>query len=409
MDTTALTAAVQDAFDQYAAKVQEDDQYGPEFPAGWRESRLLHDCSEAIEPILAAQPEFAKPLMVRLLNGAMGFHPSMVAPMLLRNATERGSAAAAVEWLQKVFGTHKARGVAIYTMRGLRVNASVTLMSDLTLVPFESLPPSPQKEILSERPELGIRHLLVPYYASQTPTSALVAVVDIEPYLLDADDDRVSTSAADLYARFENIRHCLAVARGGPVMPGPSWFQYEDPELQAAIPGGGATSFGHQEVIPLDLRDKGEVDGEKAARIVSDFFATEESVRHRLRTAMERVHLAFIRLSPADKALELAIALETLLVDSPGENTFKIALRAGLLTGEDVQSRAMNRAIISAAYGLRSALMHSGQSPKDCKVRGYAKMPAADVAARATEIAVGVVLRILRDRREPDWNLLELR
>lgn len=96
METTVLTAALEEALAQYTTKVQMDVGSRPELPARWWEIDLLHDCSRTIEPILAGQPEFAKPLMVNLLNGAMGFHASIVAPMLLRNARDRGSATAAV-------------------------------------------------------------------------------------------------------------------------------------------------------------------------------------------------------------------------------------------------------------------------------------------------------------------------
>lgn len=123
---------------------------------------------------------------------------------------------------------------------------------------------------------------------------------------------------------------------------------------------------------------------------------------------MERVHLALIRSSPSDKMLELAIALETLLVDSPGENTFKVSLRSALVASEGIESRIADRAMIAAAYGLRSALMHSGQSPDVASVRGAGRVPATEIASRSIEIALTVVRRVLTAGRLPEWSELEL-
>ena len=123
---------------------------------------------------------------------------------------------------------------------------------------------------------------------------------------------------------------------------------------------------------------------------------------------MERLHQSLVRRSPGDKSLELAIALETLLVDSPGEHTFKIALRAALSTSDDLAQRSRSRAIIEAAYGLRSALVHGGQAPQDCRVRGHGTEPATDVAAEAARITAQVIRRVLAEGRLLDWARLEL-
>jgi len=402
MDVTAVVAAVEEALVKFSAKNEETSHTS--LPNRLREIVLVHESSKGVEHVLSAQEEFAHAPMISSLGGGMGFSPQFVAPMLLREARIRG-VSRAVEWLQKVLGTKSARGIAIYTLRGVRVDRSASLTKDVDLVPFESLPDSRQKEGLST-PALA-PYQTVPLYAFGPPSSALVTPVEITPYLVNSASVIPPTSRADLYVRFEDIRHCLALSRSGAVIPGPSWFQYDDPDLEAALLGS-SSSFGHQEVVPLVLVDDGGTDLQQAIDTVSGFYALEDGVRHRVRTAMERVHLAFIRSSPADRALELAIALETLLVESSGENTFKIALRAALLTGDDVQTRATNRAIIGAAYGLRSALMHSGQSPGHCTVRGRGKVPAAEVAATATGITVAVIQRILRDRQLPDWNALEL-
>ena len=117
-------------------------------------------------------------------------------------------------------------------------------------------------------------------------------------------------------------------------------------------------------------KDAGQVDLDRAADLLRQLIGLTADYKNRARTAMQRLGLACLRRGPADQALELAIALEALVVDSPGEHTFKIALRAAILTSTELESRRRRRAIIEAMYKIRSSLMHSGhfqrnlQSPR---------------------------------------------
>jgi len=95
-------------------------------------------------------------------------------------------------------------------------------------------------------------------------------------------------------------------------------------------------------------------------------------------------------------------------VNDRGEHTFKISLRSALLTSEEVAVRTANRAIVEAAYGLRSALMHGGKAPESLKVRGLGELPSSEVVNRAAEITIAVIQRILLDGELPDWPAIEL-
>ena len=404
MDITALTSALTKTLARYS-EAQDTDRL-KRLPRDIGEAVIAHELSRDIETLLAAQPEFRTNRMVNSPNGRMGFACRFVAPMLVCEGRRRG-AGAAVEWLTKVLSTKKARGFVVQALRGIRVASVTSLVDDIDLVPFDALPDSRQKQGLSVSSHAP--HQAIPIYAFELPSAALVVPIEIEPFLVESDkaDTPRPGRRAESRVRFEDIRHCLALVNRAPIVSGPSWFHYEDSDLEAAVLGS-ATSFSHQEVVPQSISDQGEIDAEQARATVCAYFALDEGARQRVRTALERVHLAFIRSVPADKTLELAIALETLLVDSPGENTFKISLRAALLTAEDINSRATNRAIIRAAYSLRSALMHSGQSRTKVTVPGEGEVPSTDVAERATVITIDVIRSVLTAGKLPDWSDVEL-
>jgi hypothetical protein len=404
MDQGAIEQAVADALGRFTRAIIEPSDAPSEET---RRALLIHDHSRGIQAVLEAQPEFATGLLVNFGSGATGFGPYWVASTLLREAANRGSGAAAVAWLQKVLSTTSATGLAVYTMHGVQVQSAVHITENVLLTPFDSLPDSRQKQALVERSE-QLPHVGQSVFATQIPSGALVAYLEISPFLFKPTQGPLPPNdhVSSLQQTFEDIRHCLAVTYGNPILPGVSWFQFADRDLDCAI--GMITTTRHQEVVPLFLNGQIVVDANQTLDEVRAFLSLPTDVQRRARTANERVHLALIRWSPADRMVEVAIALETLLVNSPGENTFKVSLRSALLASDGLQSRALDRATISAAYGLRSALMHGGASPSLCKVHGKGELPAAEVADRAVEIARAVIRRILFDGRIPDWSALEL-
>lgn len=405
MDMITLIAVVDAALTRLAERLPAPAGQR-QIPPDLQESLLEHELSKDIESVLAAQEEFSRPMMISSLSGSHGFHSQWVAPMLLREARHRNSAAAAVVWLEKVLSTRSAAGIAVATLWGLAPERPIAVLDDIQLVPFELLPASRQKRALAEQSQ-NVPPLAIPPFMWQAPTAALVLRVEITPYLRSPDTESHSNIAVDHHSLFDDIRLCLATSGPSTVIPGPGWFQYTDPDLEAAVLGAG-THLRHQEVTPLVLEENGAFDFDRAVALLRAFVRLAPGVKVRVRTAMERLNQALVRRSPADRALELAIALEALLVDSPGEHTFKIGLRAALLTSNDLEQRKRNRAIIEGMYKIRSSLMHSGQFSEDCRVRGYGNIPTADVVSEALRITALVVQNIIGGGAIPDWSALEL-
>ena len=148
------------------------------------------------------------------------------------------------------------------------------------------------------------------------------------------------------------------------------------------------TSYIHQEILPQHvLLTDSSVVATDARDIVEKYVSLSSGTRDRIRTALKRLHQALIRSEPADSTVELSIALEALLIDSPGEHTFKLSQRAALLVSEDVEKRKEAKAIIRAAYNIRSSLMHHGRRSKPLTVvEGQEKMSAEEIAREAAKI-----------------------
>jgi len=404
IDTENLIVAVEVALKELETKlpvVADSDQIS----SATQEAILEHKLSEEIRSELGKLEEFAQPLMINRLSGATGFQPQLVAPKLLREARRRRSAAAAIEWLQKVLVTRRAEGVLVATFWGLSPESKIVLLPDVDLMPFDLLLSSRQKQALSEsRYEIGHR-MPVPVFAWQAPTAALVRSFEIEPFIETLPIE--SKDPVDHTALIDDIQLCLATAGPTGVIPGPRWFQYTDPDLESAVLGAG-TSFPHQEITPSALDDSSEFEPDRAIALLHHFVKLETALKNKARIAMRRLSQAMVRRLAADKALELAIALEALLVDQPGEHTFKIGLRAALLTSTDFEQRKRNRAIVEGMYKVRSSLLHSGKSMEDCRIRRYGRLPVDKVISEAIEITASVIQTIIAMGSIPDWGCIEL-
>ena len=403
MDIHAITGALTKALARYS-EIQNTERY-KSLPESVRENTIAGELSQDIRTLLVAQPELGADWIVNT-----GLVATCFAPALVREGLTRG-AAGAVEWLQKVLSTQKARGLNVQALYGIRVASATSLTDAISLVPLDELPDSRQKQGLLERPSFAPYHP-PPFYAFTLPSAALIVPGEVKLFFVKSNtaDVQQPNARVDWKAQFEDIRHCLAISHREPIVPGPSWFQYDDSDLEAAALVTSVASFPHQEVVPMLTPEPDEIDLRQAAEIVRAYYALDQAARRKVRTAIKRVHLAFIRSSPAEKALELSIALETLLIDSdlPGELTFKISLRAALLTADDIKTRATNRAMIRAAYTLRNKLVHSGQSLNEVKMKGEGRMPSRDVAKQATAITISVIQSMLTAGRSPDWSDVEL-
>ena len=376
-----------------------------------REVQIDSELAKIVLPILEVQPEFRdKAPMINTARGKSGFQSQFVAPLLVHEARHRKSARAAVTWLAKVLRTESGAGLAIQTLWGISPAQRIPLLEDVDLLPFESLPPSRQKEQLTNIDWPQNIFLPTPFFTREPPTAALVAKMEVRPFLIDASQEENSpdNNVSQVIPPLNDIRLCLALEDPSIIIPGLGWFQYVDPDLEAAIiPISGG--YSNQEVLPFGLLEDSLVSATDVQAIVRAYMALEsEDIRKKIRIALERLHQALIRSDPADRTLELSIALEALLITAPGEHTFKLSYRAALLVSDKVEKRIETRAMIEAAYGIRSALMHRGPVGPVFKVKDQGKKPVEEIASKATKITALVIKRIIMRGGLPEWNRFEL-
>jgi hypothetical protein len=116
--------------------------------------------------------------------------------------------------------------------------------------------------------------------------------------------------------------------------------------------------------------------------------------------AIDRLGRSRLNVFPADKALDLGIAAEILLMHGTGSSNTeiknKLALRSAWLLGKDVEQRMAISQRAKALYDARSKVAHSGMLPH----------PERFDRATGDDFVASVSRAILRAGQFPDWEVL---
>ena len=205
----------------------------------------------------------------------------------------------------------------------------------------------------------------------------------------------------------EDARLALTLVGPSAAVSAGYWFQFNDPNVDELGFSGISTSIGAR--VPWPGLGPAVIDPAEAIKVVSAFFGVAEPLKSRLRLALSRLNQAFCEPPHGDRALDLAIVLESLLAKgSQTEITYQLALHAALLTDGPIQVKKRTRAIVSALYDARSRLIHDGALPNTLKLKGVGHRPSGEVVELATT-ACADILRIILFRGDlPDWEELEL-
>lgn len=395
-----------------------------DFP--FEEMKRLKPLIDELTKILEEQDEFSGTinLMIRSGSGATGFQPMMAAKFLCRRAHKVG-AEIAVDNLEKILLTTEADLICIMALRGVHCNEEVQLTEGVKLLPIESLPSSRQKNSLLESSErydsLAWENASAfnPNFMSSRniARAALVTTVKLQQVLYDSGDSDNPREQLeidfiqDVYKTMDEIRLCLTSTGLCYPLEEFNWQQYTDAVLQDAA-GGGGKSFGHLEIIPRNQYALGNITEENARPLVEGYFNLPDKFRGRMRIALERLNQAMCRSGVGDRAVDLSVALECLLLGTEkGDNTFKIALRSALVAYSDVEQRMYCRSIIQSMYNIRSNLVHNGidsNKGEVVKVKGGDRMSARDVVEEATKLTVLIIQNLIKNGEEPDWFNIEI-
>jgi hypothetical protein len=410
MNRPEIVAALKAALNPETEAYKEASRKYGDLARDQADQRRAMELAIPLATVLAEQPEYDRcpHMMLQTGSGArITFRPDRAAQLLVLNAT-KSDADTAVNWLADLLEKGRASGLQVMPLWQLAVDAPLAaLTKDVDLIPFSMLPPSGARAWLEGRVDRGSGHWMLPgpLLGMQQPTAALTTRKVIDPLFVDAEEE-LWPDPDPVPNMLDDIRLCLSAIGPHPILGPLQWFQFDDPDLNVAA----GTGIGGMplEIMPAWLTPPVTFDADGARAFVAQLLSLPAKIRRQARIALRRLVQAMLRREPGDKAADLSIALEALLVGEGGEHTWKVSTRAGILTGWDFPSKLDRRNVISAAYRMRSSLVHSGAASSMINVAGRGQQAGDAICEEAARICAAVIRAIIERGGIPDWAAFDV-
>lgn len=244
---------------------------------------------------------------------------------------------------------------------GVRPAAEFRIDADTRLVPVASAPESTDRAKYELRAGLASHEMAL-------PTAALVSRVAV-PKLADPDHNIWAQYKLELYVRLINA------------LPG----LFAQPALQADYPlaefppgifgaRGSVSPIG--DLWPRRVLDIDAFDADLLKRLLDGLLALPKHWRDRVERALTRLGIAKARFDAQEKALDLGIALEMVLLNAENrgeEITSQLSnhfrTRGAWLLGDTPERRQQFHRTLGAIYNNRSKIAHNGFSEELTKAQ----------------------------------------
>ncbi|NQV16323.1 hypothetical protein HQ531_12755 [bacterium] len=365
------------------------------------ESMLYAEICKPITEILIENPIFQSDKSLNLYTDTSGqsLSANELASVLCRLADLNNDPSVAIDWLKRVLAIKTASASRYTAYWGIRLTKPIHFNNSISILPMSQVPNSTMKDrIVQQRFDLGSGDIR-PIY----PPSAVVQIRynDFTPF---------DNGKKGIFGKYNDVSKQQSLIMLLQILNGPanpyeymSWFHYQNEDLQQL----NATSGISMPIPELNLGIMPRtvsLNPRRAKELVKKFHLMNKEDSSRIILALERLNNAQIRTQLGDKALEVSIALESILTDgNVTENTYKIGFRAALLVARRISERAEIRALITSTYGLRSQMVHTGKIPDAFKVKGVGKMSSATIVESGILICSKALTRLIRLGKIPIW------
>ena len=313
----------------------------------------------------------------------------------------------AVDRLSEVVSRNEEKAFLIRAINGLQPTEKVELTRDVVLLPFSDLPPSFPKDVF-----LGIPGAFSSGYPHARATAALVVPYTVSPVLV--DNESVTWDVDSLREKFRRREETLEDVRRALTLIGPSapcsmgfWHQYADwrcPIYQGVGMGQDAAGMYHaaKPLAPFSSED--------AKDVVNKYLSLTKSVSDALTVPIDRLNECIRRQNNVDRAIDLGIALEALILSDGDRDQnlhYRLALRGAWFFGKSLEEREEALFELRQIYDLRSIAVHSGHLPSKWPKRS-SQRPTDEWLAKGATLCANLIRKIVDSGCLPDWDGLVL-
>ena len=281
-----------------------------------------------------------------------------IARLLLARAIATEDVAGTVDRFVCFVAENAAKATAVMAVSGVKVTAPIKLGPDVSLIPVTELLPSPQRGMALGQSRLS------PFNPRFAIPSALTTSFVFRPVLYRPKNPQPpeemgahipTSNAQSLLGEAFDLLSVLGIYPNFRMF----WVQPDDWLMSAGMTSGWQYSsseehFGPEVGVPV----------KEAQALGAAYFSIDPQRRNKmLRIPLDRLGRAEREQDFADRAIDLGIALESLLlhdIEDHGELRFRLSLRGAWLIGSNHAERLKIQRSLKKLYDLRSRAVHSG-------------------------------------------------
>jgi len=334
-------------------------------------------------------------------------------PRLLINAVIEGHSAKSLVEEARAFAISRTSTTEWYgALSEAPVSEEVNLGDNIDLVPWSDVPDGNQKRLFSRDPprRVELRAGLSPSDFRHMPAASADSAVRIRSPQCQV----LFSSYEDAEAAFEgsispyvdrvvgDVARCVTALSVRPAAMLGLWAQFDTKIANDLVAGN--TPLGYSSAL-FDRKGRAGpskpmiLDAQAIARLVRLFEDFKPSEKHVVRIAIDRLHQVLRKRSNVDRAIDLGIALEVMLLHNIGRNDlgelkFRLSIRGATFLGGEKPERLKTLKLLKDAYDLRSRAVHSGLLEEE------KKNMLDDVALTCARIA----RKLIERGSFPDWD-----
>jgi len=289
-----------------------------------------------------------------------------------------------------------------------------SLGNNIDLVPWADVPDDDQKRKFG--PDLSDRDFAVMmsgFPRGRASAASAIRIRSPEHQVLfssnkDAEASAVNSGVEFSMARTLQVRDvvgCITALSVCAVAAISSWSRFDRKIVNAISPSGyshDGTLFDH--AVSAASKKPETLDKKAVAELFSHFQKLDSREKDVMRIALARLNQALRRQNTVDKAIDLGIALEVMLLhgvgdDDRGEMRYRSSIRGATFLGGNKTNRLKTFTLLKAAYDLRSKAVHS-------RVFGSKKKepPPEKILEDATRVCANIARKIIDRESFPDWE-----
>ena len=344
-------------------------------------------------------------------RGRGGIIQDLALPSLLISQAIAGRAPDKLVKQARAFATSRESSVTWYfALAGVATGTRFHLAKNIQLIPWSDVPACAQKrdfELERSSRDWLDESLIRPALRATASAAIRIRFKKAQVLFRSAEAEKVSLErqANEDVAMLDNVRdatRCLNLLSSSAVLDLGNWPVFDDPF--ASLLGSSGISYSSDifdQSVALATWHPEAVDSSPVSQLFRLFDKFDRSDKDVMRMALDRLSQSMRKRNDVDRAIDLGIALEMLLLHESerGELKYRFSVHGAMLLGGNKAERMATYKLLQNVYDLRSSAVHRGI----LKTRSSSGSPHAVLNA-ATAIGQRIGKKLIRLGAFPDWE-----